>query len=209
MPIVRVQAILPRDTGLPEDVSVNTFHFLTLGAPEGAAGIDDIFAKLKAFYTSIQNLLGAVVAPPMLFKAYNLSDAPPRAPLAETTHPITPNTSSLVEEVAVCLSYHGPKASGLAQARRRGRIFIGPLAGSAGVTVANRVRFDSSFSTILKNAGAALRDASNAATEWKWVVYSPTTTLGAQTTNVTGGWVDDAFDTQRRRGPAPTGRMLF
>jgi hypothetical protein len=48
--------------------------------------------------------------------------------------------------------------------------------------------------------------ASNAQGQWKWAVYSTVNMTGV---NVAAGWVENAFDTQRRRGRIATIRSVF
>jgi len=63
---------------------------------------------------------------------YDLVEAKPRVPFHTEPTPTTfaPPTSSwdLPPEVSLCVSYQGPRVSGLAQNRRRGRLYVGPLA---------------------------------------------------------------------------------
>jgi hypothetical protein len=103
-------------------------------------------------------------------------------------------------------------------ARRRGRVFIGPLQGSSDdwPTAAG------SYRSTLVNAGAALRDGLS---DSVWCVYSRYTHYGvpvgediknysevpanldAAFVSVTYIWADDAWDTQRRRGTQASGRV--
>jgi hypothetical protein len=46
-------------------------------------------------------------------------------------------------------------------------------------------------------AGKQMILEANASVRWNWVAYSPTADEANQITN---GWVDNAWDTQRRRG---------
>jgi hypothetical protein len=140
------------------------------------------------------------------YKFYKMSDPEPRTPfITLTMDPIAVGTSGMPEEVAICLSYYATPASGESPARRRGRIFIGPLSQTA---------FDSSsvgtFSTpdptaraAIASAAAVLADQSEA---FQWAVYSPTDQIARQ---IIGGWVDNAFDTQRRRGRRATTRNTW
>jgi len=57
--------------------------------------------------------------------------------------------------------------------------------------------------TVTEIAPRSLLAPTETAGGWDWVVYSPT---NGNTVNVDNGWVDNAFDTQRRRGLAVTAR---
>lgn len=126
-------------------------------------------------------------------------------------------------QVAVCLSYHGdltglhesipgapagPEGDTHPKARRRGRLFIGPLnqsavqAGSAPArpsagligsltAAADKLEVDSS---LVQGAGSG------------WAVFSPTS---GSWVLVEGGWVDNRFDTQRRRLIGATSRTTW
>lgn len=215
MTVLRVQAAIPRDTGLPEDVSVNTWHFLTDPGPASDSVREAIFTALGTFYTSVQNFFSAINASPITMRAYDMNDPKPRAIIDERSHPITPSVSaSLPEEVAIAISFQGARLSGVPQARRRGRIYLGPVTATPAVT-GGRVRIGGTDLTALRNAANALLTASNTAADWSWCVLSTTPSIPSggdfslNATIVTNGWVDDTFDTQRRRGPAPTLRSVF
>jgi hypothetical protein len=60
--------------------------------------------------------------------------------------------------------------------------------------------------TAAVNSWGNLLDASQAATAWKWAVYSTVNATGVEVTN---GWVENAWDTQRRRGRIATVRTVF
>jgi len=118
-------------------------------------------------------------------------------------------------EVAVCLSLEGlvfgvPEESGSIRpaARRRGRLYLGPLFGGATVavpeSVTNRPRVSDVFQDAILDAYEVLCAYINSTTgpqgnvdSLRSVVYSPTT---AQAWPVYNAWVDDAFDTIRSRG---------
>ena len=63
--------------------------------------------------------------------------------------------------------------------------------------------------TLIAQAGEDLLTASLAAADWHWVVYSTVQPAGQRTADVVNGWVDDAFDIQRRRGLAANSRQVF
>lgn len=92
------------------------------------------------------------------------------------------------------------------QARRRGRIYLGPFGQTVlGTTAVTSDRPLAAAVTAIANAATALATATAGAVV-PWVIYSPTNGSGAV---VTDGWVDNAFDTQRRRGVAATSRTLW
>jgi hypothetical protein len=212
-----VQVIFESDTGLPVDRVVHTFHFINAADTVwSGAQLDEIDLALESFYGTTQagttqeldTFMSSRLSGAMTIKHYDLHDAPPRAPIRTTIAPaIVPGADSLPTEVALCLSYQGQRVSGLPQSRRRGRVYIGPLSVSALVqatglpnTAANGV-----IDTIAA-CGTFLAGATWSALGTVWGVYSPTDDQGV---TVTDGWVDNAFDTQRRRGEKATTRQLW
>jgi len=127
----------------------------------------------------------------------------------------TLGTSGLPEEVALCMSYSADLSSVAERgaggtrprARRRGRVFIGPLSQAAAQqdTTTKRTKPATvALSAWTDNAKQFLATAL-LADGWTWCVFSPTLW---EMFDVTQVWVDDAFDTQRRRGPDAVGRTL-
>lgn len=93
-------------------------------------------------------------------------------------------------------------------ARRRGRIFVGPIS-TTGISENAGTDFEVVPSTQLRSTVAqATEDLMNAAFTggWELAVYSPT---ADEAYPVVGGFVDNAFDTQRRRGNEATGRTVW
>ncbi len=109
-------------------------------------------------------------------------------------------SNPLPTEVAACLSYVADRNL----PRNRGRIYLGPLGTNALVTSAGRVLVSPAFRTALRESAARLQGANGQSISWH--LYS---TVANQMKLITGGWVDDAFDTQRRRGTAPTVRETW
>jgi len=210
MSVLQAQVIVPHDNGLPVDAIVNTFHFGTSGPLVDDAAATSITTALTSMYDTLQtsgNRLASyypdVMKPDATrIKIIRLNDAPPRTPLKETT--VFLNSSgggALPSEVALVGSYQGAKISGVSQARRRGRFYFGPLNESSRVQVGGvGARPAQLLIDTMNLAMQTLWTASEAAVDWSWVVYSPTIGLVGGTTPVTNGWVDNAFDTQRRRG---------
>lgn len=207
MALLRAQVRLQRVSLTPEDVTVNTWHFNSEGASI-TTSMTDITTNLNNFYQAADNYLSPVVATTgHTVTYYALSDPIPRAPLrTDTLAAISPGTTALPDEVAMCVSFKATAASGEPPARKKGRIFIGPLNTTAAGTTTNGNRPSAACISALQGAGSVLLAASIAATTWEWQVYSRVDDAGHP---VVAGWVDNAFDTQRRRGVAPTSRSTF
>jgi hypothetical protein len=214
--IVRIQVMNKTKTGVPADHITNTWYFD--GGELGATPADvanDSAGLLATFYAAISSNLSSVLEDLWYWTAYNMADAEPRIPVANGTFaaPVSQVAGQdYPAEVAVCLSFHAAYQSGEPKARRRGRIFLGPVAESAAEIVNNVVRPKASWRTAICNAAEAMRVAGD--TDKFWAVYSPTAdaagdSLDDATNDVVGGWVDNAFDIQRSRGQAATARTTF
>lgn len=221
MPPQRVTVTIPRDTGLPEDVTVLTFHVATpadVKLTSGAGGSWNsmtgailkffnvgvgVEASVGSLFSSISNGLASRIA------AIDLNDPTPRVPYNEEGIAIVTNaaTASLPEEVAICSSYQATPESGLIQARRRGRLFLGPLHTGTLSTVGGRVRPAAGVASAIAASTKRLKqEIEDIGVQFNWVVWSRVNLTEA---DIAEGWVDDAFDTQRRRGPAATSRTIW
>lgn len=212
---LRVQHSFQGISGIAKDQYVNTFHFV--GPIVTGSNFPDLATAIKQFYngtTGTQTKSIAAWMAPMSdvngakVKMYDTDDPPHTGPVyQESYNPGTHGTvsgSNLPSEVAVCLSYSGAPGAGLV-ARTRGRIYIGPLEVStlSPAPGDTRSRPSLDFRTdILKAATTLAQSALDLF--YGWVVHSET--AGADYA-ITRWWVDDAWDTQRRRGDAPTSRV--
>lgn len=194
---IRAQVVLPFKTGLPEDVATNTFHFES-DTLDFAAAIAPIPGYLAAFYQAFATRLSGSIAKNLVHvNLYNMLTPAPRVPVTVVLG-ITGSdgTSGLPNEVSVCLSTRGALPN---LPSRRGRVFIGPLLNSTAIlSFENNVpRVNSAFRNDLllaaQNLGLALGAGGGTR---RWVVYSPT---NLTTIQVVHAWIDDDFDTQRRR----------
>jgi len=81
-------------------------------------------------------------------------------------------------------------------------VYLGPLRTSAMQTSngLGDVRPTTVFLTAVKNAAGRLMNDSAT----NWAVFSPTDNIARE---VVSAYVDDAFDTQRRRGASPLSRL--
>lgn len=190
-------------SGIPEDRPVNTLHFDCAVAATGAtailADLPGWFSECAPIYANTVSQNGHRV------KMYDMADPTPRAPIVDTTFNLTsgPSGAPLPSEVAICLSFQGVRLSGQSQARRRGRIYIGPLDTS---TVDADGRPGGVAIGAVADMGDLILADSVASGDYAWAVYSVTDDSLVQVLN---GWVDNAFDIQRRRGLAPTSRTTF
>lgn len=202
MPLYRTQVELAMTSGNPDDKATNVWHFIA----DDLTALDLALTQVTTFYAAIDGNLSALIAATgHRIRCYDLADTKPRAPVRDQgAGTLSLGTGALPPELALCMSFQAPRQSGVSQARRRGRLYLGPLSSTAYTTSTG---FPTS--TILTNIGNAVQnllDASQAATTWAWAVYSPTTETAIE---VNDAWVDNAFDIQRRRGVAATSRALF
>lgn len=206
--VYRAQVRLKGSTGMPEDVFVNSFAFRSTGASTHSAEHAKIVAALDEFYTTaptagipLDTYLGGQV-PRTSFDVvtYDTTDPVPRQPLVSSvTYASNAPSTSLPAEVALCLSFHGP----LNVPSERGRIYFGPLNGTvAGTLTGGDVRPSSAVITALTQCATRMA----ARTDITWGLISQ---LKGTFTTAMEGWVDNAFDTQRRRGVEATTRTTW
>lgn len=220
--LMRAQVTIPLDSAVPEDYIVNTWYFDgddALGVQPVESYWDAVMTLLSGFYQSIDALVfPSSVGTDATVKIYDMRDPEERVPELIDTIPIAASTDGpLPNEVALCMSFRAEYESGINPQRRRGRLFLGPIANTAVTVVGGQAR----PSTAVRDAIAAAAGVVAAGEllnigdpeRVRWAVYSPTTdltgTIDDAFSDVIGGWVDDAWDTQRRRGPVPTTRTTF
>lgn len=219
MTVLRVQAIIARDNGIPADECINTWHFRTGSDAPALDVMAAAFDQLGIFYAAIDTFLAGYVATPINFFAYNLADPEPRVPMGTASLSIAPGSgAAFPAEVAICLSYRASLVSGSNPARRRGRIFLGPLDSDSGTTGTSDTRIDSGVRSAIATAAEALALRTGASDDARWVVFSPTSAgpppwsegvLEANSFDVTFGYIDDAYDTVRSRGALPSARTTW
>lgn len=202
MPEYSVTVAIHTTSNLPEDFSTNTWSIRATDVAAlqvAAAEIADFYVRIQGSFSNNVVLTGHEIT------CYDRADLPPRAPVYETTFDLTGGATStpLPHEVAICLSFQGQKSSGIPQARNRGRVYLGPV----GTVVSDAdARVSTVYAQAIADSAALLLTASDAAGAWTWVIWS--TVLGSSGI-ITDGWVDNAFDTQRRRGRDTTSRITW
>lgn len=215
--LMRAQVTIPVPSGIPEDAVTNTWYFDGDDGDTDAAYWSSVQTLLTTFYQAIDGVIypNAMTGPATL-KIYDMRDPLPRVPEYTTTIALTPTVGThLPGEVAICLSYQAAAISGQSQKRRRGRIYLGPLSSTVNDVTGNKSIVTPAACTAIANAAAALENgiANAGVGSTKWAVYSPTTdavdTLDNAFNDVEDGWVDNAWDIQRRRGLKATTRTLW
>jgi len=217
MALLRAVVTIPHISALAEDAVSNSFYFATPPTGPEPAGLENIRVDLNRFYNDpgegeypAKHLSPSLKGSDARLKVYNLGDPKPRPPILDVSLALaTVGGSPLPSEVAICLSFQAVKIAGTPQARRRGRIYLGPIR-TAAVAPGNVARVHGSAMGGIRSSAKKLILESNGAGHYPWVVQSGLDVDGqAPTALVDNGWVDDAFDTIRRRGEKATLRLTF
>ena len=203
----KAQCVFQSQTGLPEDVFINSFYFRNdeIGvSPNGA-----IKAALDAFYNApaangiaLSTRLSKIVLPAWKILIYNLGQPPPRdrSELAGVALTRPTGVTAWPAELAVTASFF----AGTNRPRNRGRVYLGPWNTSAATTGT------ADESAVAADLRAAIADRckmlSTTSQNITWVVLSKADSMAKI---VTAGWVDDAFDIQRRRGRKASTRTTW
>jgi len=212
--LCRAVVKMPHEGGLERDVTQNTFWFITDVAETNAADLvvaPDIVAALFAFYNattpSISNFLASYLVRADVTTELSMVDPTTGLQQGDTavfdmaTFDAPGSTNNLPAEVALCLSYASSNPV-VPVRRRRGRIYLGGFITGASAPDAY-ARPDSDVVT------AMLLSAVNLATDqdgFTWAIYSR---AAGAALSVDNGWVDNEWDTQRRRGQQATSRELW
>lgn len=202
-----VQITLPSTTGLAKDAVVNSWW--VLGGAKGDGPANALLVAFQGFYSTVGPWINGSVSRAQLtnFKVTSETDPKPRLPWAEAdaiSLP-APNGAQLPREVAICTSFRGEYLSGTVNARRRGRVYIGPLTDDSMTAQATPGEtFKSAIVTATRELAEELQEYAGGA--YALGVYSR---VNDGISQVVAGWVDNEFDTQRRRGLAATSRNVW
>lgn len=216
MAVYQARAIIPYKSGIPQDVVVNTLCF-RLDDPPGVAAV----SLLTDFYnepvdetdTSIADLLHVYLdrtgnACRFEFYEVNLATGDVGSPLAVVPWTLLgdPDENNLPLEVAVCTSFAAAPSEGSSPGTRKGRIFIGPFNQTV-CTAGDDDPTRPDVNAILTLSGATQRLVQDTeAGGIQMVVWSRKDNAAYE---IVRGWVDNAFDTQRRRGVDPSSRTVW
>lgn len=191
MPTFRFQARWNGLSGLPEDVYENILYYDVTQADASFEAIcDGIIAAFRAWSTH-----GDVESAEI--RVYALSGG---QPLYSKGYTYDFSSQSGPQEVAICLSYASSTTWDTSTRRRRGRIFLGPLIASQ----SSSARPAQPLLTKVLALGQALSTAGSTVGA-NWMVYSPSDSTSTEIQSIS---VDNAWDTQRRRGLSPTERQV-
>jgi hypothetical protein len=206
MPLLIARVEVPHVSGLPEETITNTFY--VAGTPTPASMAADLNAALP---DSVYQWTAGFGSSEMEWEnsrllGYDAADATPRVPVYNEALVLNAATEAnpLPPEVALCLSYRSAQISGENLARCRGRLYMGPFNEAANTTAdSTRSRPASTLVGNLVNGAVALAAALD---PLLWVLYS---SADGVPKTIVSGWVDNAWDTQRRRGNVPNTRTPY
>lgn len=213
--------------GLPRDRVVNTFTFHNGGFDFDETALTDIETRIEAFYNVtptggthplafyMSGALSRAVRP--VIRHYNLDghlDGSPHGSPVRVTNwgsnlGSVGGTQLLPGECAGVITFvadltgipeFGPGTR--PRSRHRGRIYLGPLTNAALSVSSNRAILDPTF---VQDAGKAALELIGPADPLLQVWSRKL----AVTNDVVSIEVDDAFDTQRRRGERAVSRVVF
>lgn len=204
MAALRAQVILHTDDNTPANYITNSWAFV--GTDPGA-NTTAITTALKDFY---DDLTAAYMSSELAqngheIKYYDLPGTAPNYPIEEDTFNLAanPSGSPLPQECAIVLSFQAPRTPGFPQARRRGRVYLGTWGASANTSG----RPTSALLTVIATAASTFKTSINAiADDTQWAIWS---VADGAAVAVDNGWVDNVWDTQRRRGLLETSRTTW
>lgn len=235
----QLQSKLASVTGLPQDTCENVIHVAIPDGTYAGGDPLALMEAFRDFYNEVPTggalAVGARISESIsraagacsitIYSTDDLSGVSGfGSPIASLNFTLTAAQvgSGLPEEVAIIASYHGdltdvpvsvivdpgpPVVTIRPQQRRRGRLYLGPLQAAAGTEASLQFRPNQQIQDEL---GEAMVDLAAAI-----VAVDPTFYLGVWSKadedvwEVVGGYVDDAWDTQRRRGLEATERTAF
>ena len=209
------QVVLEAANGIPRDGIVNGFHF-SGGANPTTSDMDDVATLLQSFYNTSHMTSEPAIAGWLSVllsrgtnkahvKLYNMGDAHPRQPhtVDFTLLAASSSDNGLPAEVSVCLSL---QTNANHTKSGRGRVYIGPLHSNTVRIASNRVFPAGDTIESIRGAARFLIDAgTDVSHPFHWSIYSRKLN---EMFRVDAAYVDNEFDTQRRRGYRPTTRTF-
>jgi len=188
MAVFRAQIATAQDSLLPADRIMITPHFVSTSGQDYEALVEEIANAWDAY---------CVTGNEITVKLYAAEDVvPPNFPLAEhTIQTGIASPSTINRDSAMCLSFY----AGVNRPRYRGRVYVpcsltGIAPSGARPSGTNQTKVGA-LAQVLADIGPP---------DFQWCVFSRRDMVGRAVTN---WWVDNNWDTQRRRGTRPTSRL--
>lgn len=201
--LVRASCINQGESGAAEDRFVNVMYFYNSDLSTLTQIASRLITRIGSFYGQFAPYLSNFLVNTLEVRFYNMADAPPRVPEIRTSTQLygNPATNVLPDELSIVATLlPDPPIT----RRRRGRLYIGPLCADALLfTTTGPALVATPPMTAIANACTQMVADNDQAV---WVVHSQT--YGGHA-DITGGFVDNAFDIQRRRGVDATGRTQW
>jgi len=222
MPLVLARVTLPYTTNLPDDVAINTFVFDDTTSPGPATSeitdlLVDFYNTAQATTLSVGQHISEVVSRSSNVCAISLAEIIDPGPTVDVG-PVyyldqftlaaahgTGTAVSLPLEVAVVNTIKNDSETAIPIGRRRGRQYIGPLDILALDTAGPYPFLTNGLQLTLAQASETLRDDASTA-DVAWQIWSR---AAGEAYPVTSGWINNEFDTQRRRGADATVREVW
>lgn len=189
--------------------ATNTLYFLGAVGSTQADDIDEILARVEDFYQSLDGNLfpSGSYGTTSTLTQYDMSDPEPRTPIAGPDNiTLTPTGGTAYpSDLCICLSYRADYPSGANRARRRGRLYLGPVLASTGAAVTGQgVRVTAGAITNISTAVAFLHTTQT--TPVTWAMWSETDGVARPIVEYS---VDNGFDVRRSRDNPNTTRTVF
>nr|CRY96681.1 hypothetical protein [uncultured prokaryote] len=207
---VRAQITLRTSDLIPANYSTNTLHLLvqdSVTQEDDPEGIGFIIEDITQLYLDLEGVLGSLSRDGheiALYDERNPLDSPPiRIETFDFVSFFPPDR--LPSEVSIVSSFRAQRQPGVSPRSTRNRVYIGPLRSAALDETTGRVA-DASRQLIAQAFFDFLQAVADRLDVYNWVIRSPTLGLSWP---IFEGFVDNAFDTQRRRGVESSARSTW
>lgn len=183
------------------DNQTNGFYVSDSGI--STAEMDSWRNAIKTFYDAAagNGAMRGLAQNNHIIKFYTVGTPAPNYPIYQNTFNLaaSPGAFDLPPEVALCVSYKNNTNNSVLRARRRGRIYLSGWGEAQNTTG----RPNAGLPAALAGAFKTYCDSVNLIGTLTACIYSRVQDI---TNEIEEVWVDNAWDTQRRRGEKPTVR---
>lgn len=230
--IILAEVRIPYITGLDRDLSINAWHFLTSDDDPGEAVLGDIGTAVEHFFNDrldsddttidgfgVRDFMSPICSRQenacrvRFYDAQDIINPAVEAPMLlehqwTLGQSLDPDPEPIPNEVAICVTLTATPLVPVPIRRRRGRFYLGPLnttcygsRDEAGVAYP-------AISTQARQVIAAVcaRQSDDLTAGITWAIFSR---ANNEAYAVSGGHIDNDFDTQRRRQLDATARTTW